>query len=95
MRAEFDSQADALQIDLGTVDRVDRDEDVAPGCTVSIRADAVVGVEVLSPAKHLDELAGIAERYGLDREALESAARAALASPDRVVVLEVKARAAA
>lgn len=95
MRAEFDSQADALQIDLVTIDRVDHDEDVAPGCTVSIRDDAIVGVEVLSPATHLDELAGIAERYGLDREALESAARAALASPDRVVVLEVKARAAA
>lgn len=95
MRAEFDSRADALQIELDQVDRVDHDEDAAPGCTVGIRADVVVGVEVLSPAKHLDELAGIADRYGLDGEALESAARAALASPDRVVVLEVKARAAA
>jgi hypothetical protein len=37
-------------------------------------------------------LAAVAERYGLDLEALRAAAQSALAAPDRAVVLEVAAR---
>ena len=36
-----------------------------------------------------------ADRYDLDREALQAAAQSALAAPDRVVVVEVAARASA
>jgi hypothetical protein len=50
-------------------------------------------IELLSPAEHLDLLVLAAQRYGLDREALEAAARAALAAPDRQLVLGVGSRA--
>lgn len=94
MHAEYDSIADALQIDLREV-RVDHDDDAGPGVTVAIAGGDVVGVEILSPAGRIEALAAVAERWGLDREALESAARAALASPDRRVTIEVAARSAA
>jgi hypothetical protein len=42
-----------------------------------------------------ERLAAVAERYELDLEALQAAAQSALAAPDRVVVLEVAARASA
>lgn len=37
----------------------------------------------------------VAERYGLDHEALAAAAQSALAAPDRLISLEVAARSAA
>ena len=43
----------------------------------------------------VEPLAAVAERYDLDREALQAAAQSALAAPDRVVSLEVAARASA
>jgi len=52
-----------------------------------------VNIELLSPAKHLPLLAVAARRHRLDAEALEAAARSALAAPDRVVVLDVLASA--
>lgn len=42
-----------------------------------------------------EPLGAVAERYDLDLEALHAAAQSALAAPDRVVVLEVEARAPA
>lgn len=95
MRAEYDSHADALQIDLEDVERVDYDDDVGETSSVAIVAGRIVGIELLSPARHLDELSLVAERHGLDRQALESAAHAALAAPDRRITIDVAARAAA
>lgn len=42
-----------------------------------------------------EPLGAVAERYDLDLEALHAAVQSALAAPDRVVVLEVEARAPA
>lgn len=95
MRAQYDSEADALQIDLEDVERVNHDEDAGPGCSVGFVGDRIVCVELLSPSRRLEELSVVADRYNLDAQALESAARAALASPDREVVLEVRERSAA
>lgn len=98
MRVEYDSQANALSIDL--VDErelpTQYGEELGAQCVVAIdAAGRPVKVEVLDPARWLEEaLSAASERYGLDREALE-AARSALAAPDRVVVIEVGARAAA
>jgi hypothetical protein len=39
-----------------------------------------------------EPLAAVAATYGLDLEALLAAARAALAAPDRTIVLDVLAR---
>jgi hypothetical protein len=55
-----------------------------------------VEVQLLYPDMGVEEpLAVVADRYHLDREALCAAAHSALAAPDRVVMIEVCARAAA
>ena len=96
MRADYDSEVDALSIELRQVDRLDRQEQVDDDyCNVGIVDDTVVDVELLYPTKCIDLLVVAAERYGLDGPALVAAARAALAVPDRVVKLEVGAPIAA
>jgi hypothetical protein len=93
MRAEYDSQADALSIDLVEVDRWDGDEGVDEDyCTVSFANDRPVNVELIAPREHLHLLARAAEQFGLDGQALAAAARSALAAPDRPVVLDVLGR---
>jgi len=90
MRADYDSQADALLIELCQVERFDRGEQVDDDfCNVGIVDDRVVALELLYPAEHLDLLEVAAERYDLDGTALLAATRAALAVPDRLVVMEV------
>lgn len=96
MRADYDSQADALDIELTRFEHFERQEQVHDSyCTVGFSGGRLVDVELLSPAEHLDLLEVAAERYGLDGMALVAAAQAALAAPDRVVELEVAARVAA
>lgn len=93
MRADFDSEANALDIELSRFERYDHQEQVDDThCTVGFAGGRLVDVELLNPAEHLDLLELAAERYGLDGAALVAAARAALAAPDRVVELEVAAR---
>lgn len=95
MRAEYDSQADALSIDLVEVDRWDGGEGVDDDfCTVSFAAGRPVNVELIAPNEHLELLARAAEQFGLDGQALDAAARSALAAPDRPVVLDVLGRSA-
>ena len=96
MRAEYDSQADALSIDLIHVEHWDSSDEIDDDyCNVALAGGQPANIELLSPAEHIDLLAAAAQRYGLDREALEAAARSALAAPDRAVVLDVLAKAAA
>jgi hypothetical protein len=96
MRADYDSKVDALMIELRDVERVDRGEQVDDDyCNVGIVGDRVVSLELLYPAEHLDLLEVAAERYELDAMALIAAAKAALAAPDRLVVMDVAERAAA
>lgn len=96
MRADYDSQADALDIELTPFEYFERQEQVHDSyCTVGFAGGRLVDVELLIPAKHLDLLDVVAERYALDGAALVAAAQAALAAPDRVVELEVAARVAA
>jgi hypothetical protein len=94
MRADYDSQADVLSIDLIQAERWNGSDAVdADFCTVATVDERPANVELLSPARHLDLLAVAAERHGLDAQALEAAARSALAAPDRTVVLDVLASA--
>ncbi len=96
MRADYDSEADALLIELRRVERVDDQEEVDDDyCVVGIVGGHVVNIGLLYPAKYLDLLKVAAERYGLDGDALVAAAQAALAAPDRLVELEVGAPIAA
>jgi uncharacterized protein YuzE len=96
MRADYDSKADALTVELRQVEHFDRGEQVDDDyCNVGIADGGVVAVELLYPAEHLDLLGAVAERYDLDGTALIAAARAALAAPDRLVVMDVAEHAAA
>lgn len=98
MRADYDSQADAISIDLADgVDRWDGGTDeVHDRCTVAIAAGRPVNVEVLYPNQGINEpLAAAADRYNLDLQALTAAASSALAAPDREVRIDVRARALA
>jgi hypothetical protein len=96
MKADYDSEADALSIDLVEVDRWDNGEDVDGSCChVAFSGGRPVNVELLSPRDHLDLLAVAAERYELDGRALLAAAQAALAAPDQPVTLDVGVRPAA
>jgi uncharacterized protein YuzE len=96
MRVDYDSKADALMIELCDVERVDRGEQVDDDyCNVGIVDGRVVSLELLYPVEHLDLLEVAAGRYTLDATALIAAAKAALAAPDRLVVLDVAERAAA
>ncbi len=94
MRAAYDSEADALSIDLIEAAQWEGAEAIDDDyCTVALAGERPVNVELLSPADHLELLGVAARRFGLDGEALEAAARSALAAPNRAVVLEVLASA--
>jgi hypothetical protein len=96
MRADYDSQADAIAINLRRFDRYERQEEVDDDyCVVGFARGEPVQVSLLSPAKHLDLLDVAADRYDLDGTALRAATQAALAAPDRIVTLEVGAPLAA
>ncbi len=92
MRAEFDSEANALAITLVDAGRADRSDRIHERGGVDLLADKPVGVEVLYVDDGIEEpLAAAAAKYDLDLEALTAAARSAIAAPDRVVTLDVSA----
>jgi uncharacterized protein YuzE len=94
MRAEYDSEADALSIDLIEAEQWDASDPIDDDyCTLAFAGGRAANIELLAPAQHLELLALAAKRHGLDQEALEAAARSALAAPDRTVVLDVLASA--
>ncbi len=90
MRADYDSRADALDIELFPFERTERDEVVDDSfCVVTFASSRPAAVELLNPATHLALLDVAAARFGLDGYALKAAAGAALAAPDHVVELNV------
>ena len=96
MKADYDSKADALSIDLVPPCHWDYNEEVTSTVNVAIAGDKPVNVELLYPHLGIDEpLRAAAERFDLDEEALIAAARAAIAAPDREVTVEVGVRIAA
>lgn len=96
MKADYDSNADTIQLELEPVDRLDRDDASVAGVIVGIRDERPVMVDLIDARTKIEEpLRAAAERYELDAEALIAAARAALAAPDRTVTLDVAVRAAA
>jgi hypothetical protein len=97
MKADYDSKGDTIQIELEPVGRVDYgDDQIDDWLVVGIRDGRAVRVDVIGTSGDLGKsLRLAAERYALDAEALLAAAQAALAAPDREVVLDVGVRAAA
>ena len=96
MRADYDSSANAISIVIAEGAHADQSDEVHARAIVALAEGRPVEVQVLYPDMGLTEpLLAVAERYELDREALQAAAQSALAAPDRVVILEVAARASA
>lgn len=96
MKADYDSQADALSIDLIEVPRWDDGEEIDDTyCNVALYQGRPANVELLSPRDHLDLLDVVVERFELDRDSIHAAAQAALPAPNRAVTLDVAARIAA
>ncbi|MGH2954088.1 MAG: hypothetical protein ACRDK9_08730 [Solirubrobacterales bacterium] len=93
MRAEYDTQADAISIELIEAERADGGDEVHDRAIVALVNGRAVEVQLLYPDLGLDEpIRAASERYDLDREALTAAARSALAAPDRRVTVEVGLR---
>jgi hypothetical protein len=96
MRADYDSAANAISISIREGSHADTSDEVHVRAIVALAEGKPVEVQLLYPELGIDEpLAAVADRYDLDREALQAAAQSALAAPDRVVVVEVAARASA
>ena len=86
MKAYFDSEANAVSIDLLAVDFWDDgDEFDEYYCTVAFSNGRLANIGLLYPSEHLHLLEAVAKSYNLDASSLISAAKAALATPDQAV----------
>jgi len=96
MRAHYDSQANAISIELIRAEKADRADQVHSRAVVAVRGGRPIELQLLYPDLGVVEpLAAAAAQHGLDREALSAAAAAALAAPDRAVSVDVAFRPAA
>jgi hypothetical protein len=88
VKATYDSEANALGIELIEVDYWDDgdgfDEDY---CNVAFSKGRLVYIGLLYPNEKLPLLLAVARDYELDADGLIAAAKAALASPDRAVTV--------
>lgn len=90
MWADFDSRANALDIELVRFERLEGEDSVDDTyCQVGFANGKPACIELLNPAEQLDLLPVAAERYELDGDALLAAAQAALAAPNRLVELKL------
>jgi len=93
MRADYDTEANAISIELAPDRKAERADQVHPRAVVALRDSRPIELQLLYPDLGVDEpLAAAAERYALDRQALIAAAAAALAAPDRSVTVDVAVR---
>ncbi len=94
MKADYDSEANALLITLSEDARCDDGDSVDEHelCNVGLLRDQVKSIELLYPADNLELLEVAAERFDLDVEGLLASARAALAAPDREVTIALGGR---
>jgi len=90
VRADYDSEADALYVRL-TYGRVERCAELGDLVVVDLDArGAAIGVEIISPGYPFARyLAMAAVRYGIDAAAVTAAAVACIAAADRTVHIEV------
>jgi hypothetical protein len=92
MHADYDSNANAVSLSLGLAGPAQQADQVHPRAIVALRDGHPIEVQLLYPELGIDEpLRTIAERYKLDAEALIAAAHAAVAAPDRAVMLDIAA----
>jgi hypothetical protein len=88
LKADYDSQANALGIELVEVDRWDDgyefDDDY---CNLGFAGGRLVYIGLLHPSQNLQLLEAVAESYDLDAGTVLAAAKAALAAPDLTVTI--------
>lgn len=88
MKADYDSEANALGIELIEVDRWDDgDEFDEYYCNIGFSKGRLVYIGLLYPSENLDLLEKVAKSYDLDSDTLLAVAQAALAAPDRAVTI--------
>jgi hypothetical protein len=88
MKADYDSQANAVSIDLLDVDRWDDGGEFDDNyCTIAFSKGRVANIGLLCPSDNFHLLEAVAKRYELDSDCLIAAAKAALAAPDRKVTV--------
>jgi hypothetical protein len=96
VQADYDSTANAISITIADAQHADHSDEIHPRAIVALLDERPVEMQLLYPDLGISEpLAAIADRYGLDYQALAAAAQSALAAPDRVISLQVAARSAA
>jgi hypothetical protein len=96
MRANYDSQANAISIALSAEKKAEKADQVHSRVVVALRDGSPIELQILYPDSGIEEpLGAAAQAYGLDEEALIAASRAALAAPDRSVTLDVAMRSVA
>lgn len=96
MRADYDSNANAISIVLSGVAAAERADEVHPRAVVALHDGRPVELQLLYPDLGIEEpLEAVSRAYALDKEALVAAVQAALAAPNRTVTLDVSVRSAA
>jgi len=92
LKADYDSQADALGIELVEVDLWDDgyefDDDY---CNLGFSGGRLVYIGLLYPGQNLRLLEAVAESYDLEAGTVLAAAKAALAAPDLAVTISDRA----
>ncbi|HTU14627.1 MAG TPA: hypothetical protein VMF31_05465 [Solirubrobacterales bacterium] len=92
MKADFDSEANALSIDLIEARRWDASLEIdGDFCRVAFERGVAANIELLSPADHLDLLEEASAKAGIEHALVDAAARSALAAPNRLVTIEFSA----
>lgn len=91
MRADYDSEADALYVRL-TDERVARSIELGDRLVVDLDAGgAARGVEIISPGHPFaGHLAEAARRFGIDATAVTAAAHACITAADQTVHIQVR-----
>jgi hypothetical protein len=91
MKADYDSEADAIMIDLVEVDQWDHKVmiDDADYCGVAFLHDKPVSVTLRYPKEEIGLLGDAARRFDLNELALRATTHAALAAPDHLVTVDV------
>jgi hypothetical protein len=96
MKVDYDSEGRSLLFEFGEFrESEDGDyvEEVAGGiCIVWFHDDHPESIQLLSADEDITPLDEAAERFDLDAEGLRAGARAALAAPNREILIEVGKR---
>jgi hypothetical protein len=88
VKATYDSEANALAIELIEVDRWDDGDEFDDSyCNIAFSKGRLVYIGLLYPHDHLHLLLAVARSYNVDADRLIAAAKAGLAAPDRAVTI--------